>query len=209
MRFELNILFCLLSVLSIGRISDSSSPSAPSNDHQQTTTDTVDRRLVLVNGLAATKSSDDTAVGRISKVLECLANRLDEAGGKASRLGCQDAFSSVWISARRALFGDDNEIGGIFTTHNSWRVSKRDALMIRLCFIWFLVTLCQKCILYFIGFDSCRVRIKNVLVTDKTLIFQKNLFMCLNIANKNKAFRKRQIILNFNYLIIYYLYFKF
>ncbi|CAI6368762.1 unnamed protein product [Macrosiphum euphorbiae] len=101
MRFELNIFF-LLSMLSIGRISDSSNAPAP-NYHPQTTNSD---RPELADGLAATKSS---AVGRISKVLDCLTNRLD-GGGETSRLGCQDVFSSVWISARRALLGDDNEI---------------------------------------------------------------------------------------------------
>ncbi|KAL5234483.1 hypothetical protein ACI65C_001893 [Semiaphis heraclei] len=105
MRFELNI-FCLLSVLSIARISDSISPSTP-NDHPQPT-DSADRS-VPVDGLASVKSSD-SAVERISKVLKCLMNRLDE-GGEISRLGCHDAFSSVWTSAKRTLLDDDNEVG--------------------------------------------------------------------------------------------------
>ncbi|XP_060879350.1 uncharacterized protein LOC132951588 [Metopolophium dirhodum] len=103
MRFELNIFF-LLSMFSIGRISDSSSTSAP-NHHPQTTDSDLP---VLAGSLAATKSSD-SAVGRISEVLDCLANRLDDRG-ETSRFGCHDVFSSVWISARRALLGDDNEI---------------------------------------------------------------------------------------------------
>jgi len=106
MRFELNI-FCLLSVLSIARISDSSSHSTP-NDHPQTTDSD---QSVPVDGLTAVKSSD-SAVERISKVFECLMNRLDE-GEETLRLGCNDAFLSVWTSAKRTLIGDDNEIGGI------------------------------------------------------------------------------------------------
>lgn len=112
MRFELNIC-CLLSVLSIARISDSSSPSA-AKDHLQTTDSD---RPAVADGLAAVKSSD-SAVTRISKVLECLVNRLDE-DRQTSRLECHDVFSSVWISARRALLGDNNEIGGILTSRYS------------------------------------------------------------------------------------------
>ncbi|XP_015372946.1 PREDICTED: uncharacterized protein LOC107168146 [Diuraphis noxia] len=104
MRFRHNI-FCLLSVLSFTRITESSSPSTP-NDHPQTTDSD---RLVLVNDLTAVKSSD-SAVKRISRVLECLTNQLNK-GGKTSRIECHDVFSPIWISAIRALFGDENEIG--------------------------------------------------------------------------------------------------
>lgn len=94
-------------MLSIGRICELSSPLA-SNDNPQTTDSD---RPISVDGLAATKSLNFD-VERILKALNCLVKRLDE-GGDTSRLGCHDAFSSVWISARRALLGDDNEIRGI------------------------------------------------------------------------------------------------
>ncbi|XP_060840314.1 uncharacterized protein LOC132921348 isoform X2 [Rhopalosiphum padi] len=102
MRFEINI--CLLSVLSIiTQISDSS--QSATNGLQTTDLD----QPVLKDGLTTVNDSDSTN-GRISKMLQCFVN-LSDKGSEATRNECHDAFSSIWISARHLLLGDDNEIG--------------------------------------------------------------------------------------------------
>jgi hypothetical protein len=107
MRFEINI--CLLSVLSIiAQIISDSSQSA-TNGLQATDLD----QSVLKDGLTTVNDTNSTN-RRISKVLKCFVN-LSDKGSEATRNECHDAFSSIWISARHLLLGDDNEIGGICT----------------------------------------------------------------------------------------------
>lgn len=115
--------------MSIVRISDSS-PSGLATDGSRRTD--VDRQVLQVNDSdtvamkisdsVTVKSSDstvlkssDSMVGRILNVLECLMKPSDK-GGDVMRVACHEVYSSVWKSARHALLGDDNEIGGIRTT---------------------------------------------------------------------------------------------
>lgn len=74
-------------------------------------------RLVVKDDLETTKILDST-IGRILKVLECFVNPSNESSN-TTRNECHDVFSSIWISARHVLLGDDNKIEGIHTTSNT------------------------------------------------------------------------------------------
>ncbi|XP_025203391.1 uncharacterized protein LOC112600407 [Melanaphis sacchari] len=118
MRFEINIF--LLSVLSIIAQISNSSPSVING----TQTMELDQ-LILKDD--ATVENSDSAIERISKVLDCFVNLSNESG-ETTWNKCHDVFSSIWISVRHKLFDNDSEIGDIRTTEstkskkNKWNI---------------------------------------------------------------------------------------